>query len=146
MVEGGSTAKNDQIYISALTAAREAKLSPRDNWGNVRVPRLEALNASGAPHGGLGAAAAAAAAASAWLAVPAATLPEQYSSLLGIPVVALPADAAANFTLETSYMSLSCSAWDTLRGPADWARYPGSVWNLSALRRPNDILRLFRDG
>jgi hypothetical protein len=138
LVEGGSTAKNDQIYISALTVAKEAKLSPRDNWGNVRVPRLEALHASDTSHGG-------SAAASAWPAVPAATLPEQSSLLLGIPVLALLADAVANFTLKTSYMSLLCSAWDTLRGPADWASYPSSVWNLRALR-PNDTLRLFRDG
>ncbi len=41
--ESGGTTKGDQIFISTLTASKEAKRAPRDNWGNVRVPQLKTL-------------------------------------------------------------------------------------------------------
>jgi hypothetical protein len=79
------------------------KIAPRDNWGDVRVPRLEALEkSSNGNHG-------------AWITVPHITQPEQFSSLVGVPVVGIPTSSAnmtADFSIETSYMSLNCSAWD----------------------------------
>jgi hypothetical protein len=123
--------RHNQIYISALTATRGMKLASMDTWGNVRVPRLDGLNASSAsdPSG--------------WQDVPPVTQPEQYSSLLGIPVVGLPADraAAADFTLVTSYMALSCAPWQTFAITSNaWKPYLGRVWqppasNLSSSAR-----------
>lgn len=39
-------AHTDNLYISALTASTEMKMAPQDNWGNVKVPQLEALSSS----------------------------------------------------------------------------------------------------
>jgi hypothetical protein len=50
--------------------------------------------------------------------VPHITQPEQFSSLVGVPVVGLPpsrANVTADFSIETSYMSLNCSAWDVFQ-------------------------------
>jgi hypothetical protein len=133
VANAGGTAKNDQIFISALTASNETKRAPRDNWGNVRVPQLEMLN----PQGGDGTAA--------WLPVPNITLPETYSSLIGIPVVGLPPNLAASFTIETSYMSLACSPWSGYRRYLDWARNATSLWNVTTASA-NDTMRPFRNG
>jgi hypothetical protein len=50
-----------------------------------------------------------------WLMVPNITKPEQYSSLIGAPVAGLSAsnsNLTADFSLETSYISLLCAAWE----------------------------------
>jgi hypothetical protein len=125
---GGTTAKIDQIFITALTASKYAKRALRDNWGNVRVPQLGMLDA---PGGGGNTTAA-------WLPVPHITLPEAYSSLIGIPIVGLPPNLAANFTIETSYMALACSPWSSYRRYLDWAKNASSVWNVTG-SSPNEI-------
>ncbi len=79
------------------------KIAPRDEWGNVRVPHLEALQTGGRDH-------------SKWMAVPSITQPEQWSSLVGVPVVGLPpasTNLTADFSLESSYMTLKCDRWET---------------------------------
>jgi hypothetical protein len=108
---------SDRIYTSSLIASQAMKVAPRDNWGNVRVPRLEWLDHSSKIEPG------------AWLPVPAATLPEQYSSLLGIPVVGLREGPTVDFSLETSYMSLSCGAWHHLgTSSGSLLTYFGQIW------------------
>ncbi len=80
------------------------KIAPSDNWGNVRVPRLDRLPR--ATHSS----------SSAWRPVPAITEVEQQSSLVGVPVIGLSVrqtQESADFSLETSYISLECSAWET---------------------------------
>jgi hypothetical protein len=95
------------IFLSELGAPFFRKISARDAWGNVRVPRLEMLPAlsegNSSSH-------------QQWLPVEGISQPEHFSSLTGIPIVGLPGSTASlttDFTIEVSYMSLDCSAWDT---------------------------------
>jgi hypothetical protein len=82
------------------------KIAPHDNWGNVRVPRLELLPGARNSNG------------SAWLPVSSISQVEQLSSLLGVPVIGLQgqqAHVSVDFTLETSYMSLECASWEVFQ-------------------------------
>ncbi len=130
----GYSMNSDQLYITALSTSKELKLAPRDNLGNVRVPRLELLVGPPPPTPRV----------AAWLPVPAITLPEQYASLLGIPVVGVPAGVASDFSLEVSYLALSCSPWDvfaTAGRDGGWTKYFGQVWGKQGR---NDSLLPFR--
>ncbi len=129
---------------SALSATYDARVAPIDPWGNVRVPLLRRLPRPPSPRiaGNVddddddG-----------WRTVPdTMTEPEQYSSLVGVPVIGLPADAAAatrrtykaddtanvtvDFSIETSYMELQCQPWEVFAEDSaeDLARYTPSVW------------------
>lgn len=87
------------LYIAALLAPARIKESPMDLWSNVKIPSLEDLLElkSGAV------------ATSSWMDVPAENV--TYTSLVGIPVSGVNASSGAtNFTLETSYWRLQCSA------------------------------------
>jgi hypothetical protein len=84
------------------------KSAPRDDWGNVKIPRLEMLPsyAQQRPE---------------WITVPPVAQAERFSSLIGIPIVGLPPptrNLTVEFSLETSYMSLGCLPWETFR-PGD---------------------------
>jgi hypothetical protein len=118
--DGTST---DTIYTSALNVPKSMKLAPLDVWGNVRVLRLEALNA-------LSAAPTTTGPLDEWLPVPPITWPEQYLSLLGISVVGLPPDREANFTIEVSYMSITvCAPWQVFPPYYNaWVKHLGRVW------------------
>jgi hypothetical protein len=106
------------LYTSVLMAARNIKLAPRDNWGNVRVPQLALLpTAAGADLRD-------------WVTVPsAAERPGDFSSMVGIPTIGLPPRHRAKFSLDTSYLTLSCSPWQQfpLRSDA-WFALLGQVW------------------
>jgi hypothetical protein len=58
--------------MSAIVAPERMQAAPQDYWGNVRVPRLEALPQFSQRR-------------SAWLSVPHGTAPEHFSSLFGPP-------------------------------------------------------------
>jgi hypothetical protein len=95
------------LYYALLQAPPKMKAAPHDNWGNVRVPRLEALLTSAAGRRRRE---------EDWLPVTDVETPEQHSSLLGMPVVGLPARNASvvvSFMMYAAYMSLACSSWDT---------------------------------
>jgi hypothetical protein len=82
------------------------KIAPRDNWGNVRVPRLELL--PGAKDSNT----------SEWLPLSPISQVEQLSSLLGVPVIGIEkrqAQVSVDFTLETSYMTLECASWEEFK-------------------------------
>jgi hypothetical protein len=139
-IHGNDTVKLEmasQLFVSLLTAPIDMKTSPRDNWGNVRVPRLEML--AGAPNatttddsdGG-------------WRAIPAKiALPEQYASLVRLLIGGIPAPSpgiAVNFTVEVSYMTLdssSCTPWERDRCDCKFSTYFGQVWNALGQRVGN---------
>jgi hypothetical protein len=114
----------DYFHISrlagaALAASPDMLAAPQDGWDNVCVPALEKLPDSG----------------NYWLNVPddKSNL-STYTSVIGIPVVglpdALPANTTASFVFDTSYMTLTCAAWEVF-GENDAARlanYTGTVW------------------
>ncbi|KAJ5937735.1 hypothetical protein N7454_004077 [Penicillium verhagenii] len=77
----------------------DTKQGPRDQWGNVKIPRLPNPSSSEVDSDG-------------WFQVPNGTAnPERYSSLSGIAIIGL-ADLDkedVEFTVETSYVDLACS-------------------------------------
>jgi hypothetical protein len=100
------------------------KTAPRDLWGNVRIPRLEMLPSFGKGNSSRQ---------QEWLLVPHLETPEHFSSLAGTPIIGLPAangndNLTADFTLEASYMSLVCSAWDTFRESEQRLAYYKKIW------------------
>ncbi|KAJ5935256.1 hypothetical protein N7466_004803 [Penicillium verhagenii] len=77
----------------------DTKQGPRDQWGNVKIPRLPDPSSSEADSDG-------------WFQVPNGTAsPERYSSLSGIAIVGLANldKEDVEFTVETSYVELACS-------------------------------------
>lgn len=86
------------IYMSALMQNRHTRTGPLDQWGNVKIPRLPDANTSNADPDG-------------WYSIQnGTTAPEDYISLLGVPVIGLSEIHAAkmSFTVETTYIELSC--------------------------------------
>lgn len=86
------------IYMTALMQSKDTRTGPLDQWGNVKIPRLPDANTSNADPDG-------------WYSVQNSTAaPEDYISLLGVPIIGLSEIHAAkiNFTIETIYVDLSC--------------------------------------
>ncbi len=118
-----------QLFSSTIMASVDMKTAPRDNWGNVRVPRLEPLIESrNTSHGDRSGAE--------WVPVPdMMAMPEHHSSLVGLLFAGLPSACAGcvvNFTLEASYMSLAsspCTPWAIYSHTSGgWQKYFGQVW------------------
>ncbi|KAF2190449.1 hypothetical protein K469DRAFT_746947 [Zopfia rhizophila CBS 207.26] len=81
------------LYASSLLSSPEIKASPRDNWGNPKIPFLSSKSTD-----------------KDWLDIKPGdnrTL-DVYSSVLGIPLGDVPSNANSSFTLPTSYFSLNC--------------------------------------
>jgi hypothetical protein len=105
-VDSGKFADAGALYTAALLAPLSTKLGTQDPWGNVKIPTLEAIESSPPNSDG-------------WYAVPAvASSPEDYSSLVGLPIVGLPSRDSSNFSLQYTYLSLDCQ-------PFTQAPYPG---------------------
>lgn len=92
----------NSLYSAALFERYDEQSLSMDIWGNVKIPTIEPLIASGQPD------------AEGWLIVDAnSSLP--YSSLVGIPVSGLKTDANSSFYIESYYLVLDCptlSVWD----------------------------------
>ena len=94
------------IYMTALMQNADTRTGPLDQWGNVRIPRLPDANTSNADPDG-------------WYSVQNGTVPpEEYTSLFGVPVIGLSEIHAANinFTIEATYVELSCSDPEYIAG------------------------------
>lgn len=88
-------------YLAALMQDERTKIGPRDVWQNVKIPRLESLDATLADSDG-------------WVQMADAAEVESYSSLSGLPIVGVRdiGQATIRFTVETSYVRLSCPSID----------------------------------
>jgi hypothetical protein len=105
LTEVGQYADTGALYTAALLAPLSTKIGPQDIWGNVKVPRLDALNVSIVDADG-------------WVTVPEnMSSPEAYSSLVGLPIVGLPKNATASLTMEANYLSVSCSGFEQFSYP-----------------------------
>lgn len=95
-------------------APQSTKKGPRDPWGNVKIPSLEAFNSTKPDQ-------------ARWFDISSnGSSPDDFSSLVGLPIVGLPDHDSTSFTLEASYLSVVCG--DVYR-----TAYPGgdandSVW------------------
>ncbi|KAI8937725.1 hypothetical protein NX059_005425 [Plenodomus lindquistii] len=96
----GRYAEAGAMYNAALLAPQAVKIGPQDPWGNVKIPSMAALNISSPDANG-------------WLDVPSQfTVPEQYASLVGVPIVGLPVKSGNNFTIEYNYLSVDCKDFE----------------------------------
>ena len=83
------------IFTTALIDSAAVKESPQDTWGNIKVPMMESLPGYNGSQS------------SQWLPVN-TTNNVTYSSLVGIPVTPRPDGLNASYSVDTTYMSLSC--------------------------------------
>ncbi|KAL9097207.1 MAG: hypothetical protein Q9165_000634 [Trypethelium subeluteriae] len=115
---GGQAANT--LYNAALLAPATDKSGPQDIWGNIRIPWIEQLNGSTADSNG-------------WMAISAADMksPDNFTSLVGLPVVGLPSTAnASSFSMQSAYLSLDCTEQYNASYDASWWRtHLGVVWN-----------------
>ncbi|KAF2867899.1 hypothetical protein BDV95DRAFT_164677 [Massariosphaeria phaeospora] len=151
----GMFADAGALYTAALLAPLATKTGPRDSWGNVKIPRMEAFDSSAADSDG-------------WISVPTnLTIPEAYSSLVGIPMVGNLSAGLSKLNLEYNYLSVSCgtirrSPYPTLPDGTDGSDAhdtnftrlnelaPGSVWENKTQKnpfepQPNRITSFFID-
>ncbi|XHG05030.1 hypothetical protein AWENTII_008281 [Aspergillus wentii] len=86
------------VYMTGLMQSTNIKIRPLDQWGNVKIPRLPKANSSHTDSEGR------------FHIAKNASRPEEYSSLLGLPIVGLSDLHAARmqFTVETTYVEVSC--------------------------------------
>jgi len=104
------------LYASTLLESNQSLLEPRDTYGNVRIPRLEHLSGYADDQG--------------WIDVSDISSPVQYASLVGVPVKADLRAGNANYSIEASYLNLTCntaqnfSYWHTQQ----WKENTGLVW------------------
>jgi hypothetical protein len=135
-VGSGKFADAGALYTAALLAPLETKTGPIDAWGNVKIPRLEALDATNTDSAG-------------WRRVPPSMAPENYSSLVGIPIVGLPEVDNSRFTVETTYLTTDCGTFvqrpypglnSTNIGKTDFQKLeelvPGTVWLNKSANNP----------
>ncbi|RDW93063.1 uncharacterized protein DSM5745_00385 [Aspergillus mulundensis] len=88
------------IYLASLMQSIAIKTGPVDQWGNVKIPRLETGNASQVDLNG-------------WMPVQEAPEVEAFTSLFGMPIVGLTElkkKGDVNFTVETTYVELSTAS------------------------------------
>ncbi|KAL4778669.1 hypothetical protein BJX76DRAFT_362520 [Aspergillus varians] len=88
------------IYSASLMQSISTKAGPLDQWGNVKIPRIEAGN-SQASHDG-------------WMPVQGTSGIESFTSLVGMPIIGLKEitkQGDVNFTVEVTYVELSRPSW-----------------------------------
>jgi hypothetical protein len=85
---------NSAIYNAALILSPVIASGSEDMWGNVKIPRFQGLNTT---HGK-----------DDWKAVPSSVAADDYSSLLGVPVVNRQRHKNMTFSLESTYLNADC--------------------------------------
>ncbi|KAF9894904.1 hypothetical protein FE257_004526 [Aspergillus nanangensis] len=104
--DGAGPQSMRDVYIGSLMQSRDTKAGPRDQWGNVKIPRIDPLASSTKADS------------DGWMSIGDNEGVESYSSLLGLPIVGLQdvqAKGDLQFTLETTYIDLSCPSINTVQ-------------------------------
>jgi hypothetical protein len=105
-IDSGKFADAGALYTAALLAPLATKVGPRDPWGNVKFPNLEAVSSRPDESG--------------WMTVSSnISAPESYSSLVGLPIVGLPSAASSNFSLQYTYLTVNCSSFTQTQYPGN---------------------------
>ncbi|KAL4994599.1 hypothetical protein BDV10DRAFT_197389 [Aspergillus recurvatus] len=95
------------IYSASLMQSVSTKAGPLDQWGNVKIPRIEAGNESQVDSAG-------------WMPVKKSLGAETFTSLFGMPIVGLPEmkkQGDLNLTIEATYVVLSTPSTYGTSGP-----------------------------
>jgi hypothetical protein len=123
-IGNGEFADVNALYSAALLAPNVIKLGSQDTWGNVKIPSLNALNSTLTDSNG-------------WVPVPTPiSSAEDYTSLVGLPVVGRSLGANANFNIESSYLSVQCSNFTQTMFPND----QNNLFNTPDFDRLSDII------
>lgn len=120
--DGAYTPSMRDIYSAGLMQGITTKTGPRDQWQNVKIPRLP-KDISEADADG-------------WIYTPNYSVPvEAYSSLFGLPIVGLDEfeDGDLQFTVETAYVELSCPPFDWVTGRQPLDSPDRSTLNITCL-------------
>lgn len=114
---------DNAVLSASILSPDSAKLSPMDGWKNVKIPRVDAFQTSGG-----------------WTTVPAnITSVQDYTSLMGIPIVGLSNGVSATLNIESSYMDLDCSSpVESVTDDEFWNRTIGVVWDHNPLAVSDD--------
>jgi hypothetical protein len=95
---GSEISPVDALFLSALAAPLTIKNSSTDNWGNLKIPMLEAIPgySDTQPYE--------------WFDIGSNQTvdPTTYTALLGLPIANIPNSGNGTFNLETSYWILNC--------------------------------------
>ncbi|KAL6150944.1 hypothetical protein ACJBU6_09945 [Exserohilum turcicum] len=127
----GSLSQVDPLYAAALMGSEQSKRGPEDTWGNVKIPYMEYREETGNKT-------------NEWITItPGSQKPEDYVSLVGIPVMGRPTDRDGSFSLETTQLTVQCQPWVTLavENKTDYVELeklvPGQIWqNMSTENSP----------
>ncbi len=95
------------LYGACLLAPEYVKSSPRDLWNNVKIPMLDAISQTNT--GSMD---------DSWLVVN-QNQSHTYSSLTGLMIAGLPSVGSSNFTIQSSYLDLSCSNGTDVNGSTE---------------------------
>lgn len=127
--DGGLT-EVEGLYAAALLGSKQAKEGPEDTWGNVKIPYLNTSSLLSDTQG-------------TWLNVSGELrAPEEYFSLVGIPVIGRPLHQDGTFNLETSQLTLECGSFSKatvlLSNYTELQKLvPGQIWkNMSDRNSP----------
>lgn len=85
------------MYTASLMQSVDIKAGPLDQWGNVKIPRIEGGNSSQTSPDG-------------WMPVQSPSEVESFTSLFGVPIIGLSEASRQgdlNFTVEMTYVDLS---------------------------------------
>lgn len=132
----GSLTQVEALYGAALLGAKQVKEGPEDTWGNVKIPYLDHMNVSTSKSRD-------------WINIEDKSHPpEDYFSLVGMPVIGRPLDRDGSFNLETSHLTVDCKPFvkaSVLKNNFTELEklVPGQVWkNMSDKNSPwgNDDL------
>ena len=114
-------AQAGSLYNAALLAPLSTKTGPLDSWGNMKIPSMISLNMSTADQEG-------------WIEIPSKTMdPEDYASLVGIPIAGLPSKADTNFSVEYNYLAVECPAFEQQRYPGQHGTNDPTATNYTKL-------------
>jgi hypothetical protein len=120
------------LYEASLMQDSLTKRGPVDNWGNVKIPRVDQLDPSLADADG-------------WIEVGNTTSVEAYYSLLGLPFVNLPgADGIVEFNVESVYVALSAASHRSFGPP--YINGEGLMFTGVNITCPNCISRILNRG
>lgn len=90
-------------FAAALMQDINTKISPRDSWGNPKIPRLDMLNHLAPDENG-------------WVKVSQETTVESFGSLFGLPLLGVPDQGTVEFDIESAYVQLRPSSIDSIPG------------------------------
>ncbi len=119
----GTLTQVQTFYAAALFSSDKVKQGPEDTWGNVKIPYWDPSNQTHSSLDG-------------WVNVTAnSRRPEDFSSLVGIPMVGRPSNRDVSFSVETTQLTVECEPFAKL--PISNAfdskelfnKVPGVLWN-----------------